>query len=122
MPDEAWVKLRREARQLGIGPTALARMWTLERLRWHAISPQEMANKVFRFFLENEPARKLFPALTPRETEILEYIAQGYLNKQISEKLGVSETTIKSYLRTILRKLGVKREHSSYVECEPWRP
>ncbi|MBI2871900.1 MAG: hypothetical protein HYY00_01775 [Chloroflexi bacterium] len=30
---EKWEELRREARELGIGPTTLARMWILERLR-----------------------------------------------------------------------------------------
>jgi len=30
---EKWEDLRREARELGIGPTTLARMWILERLR-----------------------------------------------------------------------------------------
>ncbi len=30
---EKWEELRREARELGIGPTTLARMWLLERLR-----------------------------------------------------------------------------------------
>ena len=30
---EKWEELRKEARELGIGPTTLARMWLLERLR-----------------------------------------------------------------------------------------
>ncbi len=30
---EKWEELRREARELGIGPTTLVRMWILERLR-----------------------------------------------------------------------------------------
>ena len=30
---DKWEELRREARELGIGPTTLARMWILERLR-----------------------------------------------------------------------------------------
>ena len=30
---EKWEELRREARELGVGPTTLARMWILERLR-----------------------------------------------------------------------------------------
>ncbi len=33
LSSEKWEELRREARQLGIGPTTLARMWILERLR-----------------------------------------------------------------------------------------
>ena len=30
---EKWEEMRKEARELGIGPTTLARMWILERLR-----------------------------------------------------------------------------------------
>jgi len=33
LPGNKWEALRREARELGIGPTTLARMWLLERLR-----------------------------------------------------------------------------------------
>lgn len=33
---EKWEELRQEARELGVGPTTLARMWILERLRQKA--------------------------------------------------------------------------------------
>ena len=33
LSSEKWEELRKEARELGIGPTTLARMWILERLR-----------------------------------------------------------------------------------------
>jgi hypothetical protein len=33
LPSEKWEELRREARELGVGPTTLARMWILEMLR-----------------------------------------------------------------------------------------
>ena len=33
LPAEKWEELRREARELGVGPTTLARMWILEKLR-----------------------------------------------------------------------------------------
>lgn len=33
LPSEKWEALRKEATELGIGPTTLARMWILERLR-----------------------------------------------------------------------------------------
>ena len=33
LPSEKWEQLRREARELGVGPTTLARMWILEKLR-----------------------------------------------------------------------------------------
>ncbi len=44
--------------------------------------------------------------LTPREKEILSYMAQGYVNKQIAVKLGISEQTIKNHVTSILRKLN----------------
>ena len=33
LPSEKWEELRREAHELGVGPTTLARMWILEKLR-----------------------------------------------------------------------------------------
>ena len=33
LPSDKWEQIREEARELGIGPTTLARMWILERLR-----------------------------------------------------------------------------------------
>lgn len=33
LSSEKWEALRREAQELGVGPTTLARMWILERLR-----------------------------------------------------------------------------------------
>ncbi len=33
LPAEKWEELRHEARELGVGPTTLARMWILEKLR-----------------------------------------------------------------------------------------
>jgi hypothetical protein len=33
MPSDKWEELRREAQEIGVRPTTLARMWLLERLR-----------------------------------------------------------------------------------------
>jgi len=33
LPTDKWEQIREEARELGVGPTTLARMWILERLR-----------------------------------------------------------------------------------------
>ncbi|HEY0944578.1 MAG TPA: response regulator transcription factor [Opitutaceae bacterium] len=46
-------------------------------------------------------------ALTARETEVLQLLALGKSNKEISVQLGVSETTVKSHLGSIFRKLDV---------------
>ncbi len=36
LPADKWEQIREEARELGVGPTTLARMWILERLRERA--------------------------------------------------------------------------------------
>ena len=43
--------------------------------------------------------------LTPKEVEILHYMAQGYLNKQIAVQLDMAEQTAKNHVSSILRKL-----------------
>ena len=59
-------------------------------------------------FSPGKEAEALVPSLlTPRETEILDHIARGYINKQVASKLGISEQTVKNHLSSILRKLDV---------------
>ena len=45
--------------------------------------------------------------LARREREIVMHICQGYRNKEIAEKLKISEQTVKSYCHRIYKKLGV---------------
>jgi DNA-binding NarL/FixJ family response regulator len=46
-------------------------------------------------------------ALSDREEEILRMVCEGRSNRDIASRLGVSEGTVKSHLRTIYRKLNV---------------
>lgn len=45
-------------------------------------------------------------ALTEREREVLKLMADGNANKQIAERLSISEQTVKGYVRNILQKLN----------------
>jgi DNA-binding NarL/FixJ family response regulator len=45
--------------------------------------------------------------LAKREKEIVFHICQGYRNKEIAEKLNISEQTVKSHCNRIYKKLGV---------------
>lgn len=45
--------------------------------------------------------------LSPRERQVLQLVANGYENKQIAAELGISEATVKSYLRGIFERLEV---------------
>ena len=45
-------------------------------------------------------------ALTPREIEVLELVAEGLSNKAIATRLGISDQTVKFHLTSISGKLG----------------
>jgi len=53
--------------------------------------------------LEEEPPP---PSLSPRQVEILELIARGRTNKDISSQLGISLESVKSHVKALLEKLG----------------
>jgi two-component system nitrate/nitrite response regulator NarP len=53
--------------------------------------------------LQDDP----FEQLSGREMEVLEVLARGWTNMQISARLGISENTVKYHLKLIYEKLGV---------------
>ena len=53
------------------------------------------------------PCEAALPALTPRQTRILESVALGYTNKDIALQLGITEIGVKKHLRLVFAKLGV---------------
>ena len=59
-----------------------------------------------RASIEENNANLISP-LTKRELEVLEMIAHGETNKEISSKMGISEHTVKSHVIHIFDKLGV---------------
>ncbi|RKR36221.1 response regulator [Paraburkholderia sp. BL17N1] len=52
--------------------------------------------------------RTTYGSLTLREQEVIKLVAQGLLNKQIADTLGVSEPTIKVHRGRAMHKLGVR--------------
>jgi len=78
----------------------------------------KVAEQVLHQFQElswRNEAQTFISPTTPRETEILKYIAQGYLNKQIAAELGISEQTIKNHVTSILRKLNANARTEAVV-------
>jgi len=70
-----------------------------------------IARKVVQSF--QKPAPSAAPAaeeaaLSPREKEVLDCLAQGFLYKEIAEKLGISYETVHTYIRRIYEKLQVR--------------
>jgi DNA-binding NarL/FixJ family response regulator len=46
--------------------------------------------------------------LSPRESEVLDLVAQGLSNRAIAQRLFISEVTVKVHVRHIFEKLGVR--------------
>ncbi|AVP98938.1 DNA-binding response regulator [Ahniella affigens] len=54
-------------------------------------------------------------ALTPQQFRVLSLVADGKLNKQIADQLGIQERTIKAHLSLIFQKLGVRNRTQASV-------
>jgi len=50
-------------------------------------------------------------ALTPREREIIEHIARGYMYKEIALRLEISPKTVEAHVSSVLRKLQLSSRH-----------
>ncbi len=49
--------------------------------------------------------------LTPRERQVLRYIARGYAYKEVARELGISIKTVESHVSAVLRKLQLSNRH-----------
>lgn len=69
--------------------------------------------------LYQDEAMPQFAMLTPRERDVMLYIARGMPNKIIGDKLGISQRTVEAHRARIFRKLKIRNavELTNYV----WR-
>jgi DNA-binding NarL/FixJ family response regulator len=89
----------------------------LERRRTFDERAQEQLTNV-RFtpdFSSAEPLEKL--GLTPRESEVLLWVAQGKSNGDIAIITGTSEKTVKNHMTHIFEKLGVEGRNAATVRA-----
>ena len=54
--------------------------------------------------------------LTKREREVFELLIKNYTTKEIAEKLGISEKTVRNHISNVMQKLGVKGRSSAVIE------
>jgi DNA-binding NarL/FixJ family response regulator len=67
-----------------------------------------IARKVIQSFQRSGPSSSPAENLSQREQEVLECLSQGFLYKEIAEKLGISYETVHTYIRRIYEKLQVR--------------
>ncbi|MDP9281900.1 MAG: response regulator transcription factor [Chloroflexota bacterium] len=61
-------------------------------------------------------------SLTEQERKVLEGLAEGHTNREIGEKLFLSEKTVKNYVSRILDKLGLSRRAGAAAYVAKHRP
>ena len=67
-----------------------------------------IARKVVQSFQKAGPSPQATENLSPREQEVLDCLSQGFLYKEIAEKLNISYETVHTYVRRIYEKLQVR--------------
>jgi DNA-binding NarL/FixJ family response regulator len=88
-----------------------------------ALSPS-IALRVLRYFRAGPAVLPVVPAgeaptvhLTQREVDVLRLIAKGYRAAEVAPLLGISPSTVSSYVRDIYRKLGISSRAEAAMEA-----
>jgi DNA-binding NarL/FixJ family response regulator len=79
-----------------------------------AVFSPRLAGFVLDAFAEEIPTAQVDPELdllTPREREVLQHIARGYMYKEIAAQLGISAKTVEAHVSAVLRKLQLSSRH-----------
>ncbi len=85
--------------------SAIARVARGESIISPSLTARVMA--IVRAKAQPDPGR-LFTSLSPQEKRVLDLVALGKTNKEIGDKLGLSDNTVKNYLGSVFEKLNVK--------------
>lgn len=76
----------------------------------------QIARKVVQSFYRPNSDFETTIKLTERETEILDLLSKGYINKEIAEQLSISPDTVHNHLRRIYEKLQVRTRTEAVVK------
>ena len=74
------------------------------------LSPQvsdRLLMRIQKGDLESKPAPAALDVLSPRELQVLRQVAEGKTSKEIAVMLDLKEQTVRSYRKTMMKKLGV---------------
>jgi DNA-binding NarL/FixJ family response regulator len=83
---------------------------------------REIARKVIFSFQEPHAAAAEVEDLSPREKEILELLAEGFPNKQIADRMGVTDGTVRWHLRHVYNKLHVRSRTEAALKFRAAKP
>lgn len=80
--------------------------------------PQDNLTDKLNLTATSAPVAPLIDPLTAREEEILKAMAEGLSNKDISLRLGIAETTVKTHATNLFSKLEVKRRGQAVARAK----
>lgn len=109
---------RRTAQRVGFDvPDHVFRRWGVQRGErrdcWiGTLTPERLARAARQ---ADARRRAPEPSLTPREREVLACLARGDANREVADRLGISENTVKNHVRAILEKLPAKSRSEAVV-------
>ncbi|ELA6790737.1 response regulator [Vibrio alginolyticus] len=73
------------------------------------------SQEVSKYLSERSEQEDVFDTLTDRESQILREVARGFRNKQIADRLFISESTVKVHMKSLLKKLQVPSRTAATV-------
>jgi DNA-binding NarL/FixJ family response regulator len=76
-----------------------------------AVMPPEAGSGAAAGDVEEDAGEQDLDRLTPREREVLRFIARGYMYKEVALRLGISAKTVESHVSAVLRKLQLSSRH-----------
>jgi DNA-binding NarL/FixJ family response regulator len=82
----------------------------------------DVTGKVLERLREGRAEDPAIATLTDQERKVLEGLAEGHTNREIAEKLFLSEKTVKNYVSRILDKLGLSRRAEAAAYMAKHRP
>jgi DNA-binding NarL/FixJ family response regulator len=105
----AAVALNRAKGVLRTNPDEALRAWTsLVSARWSLIDQFDSAGRRYIIAHANEPKAQGLPGLSQRERLVLQYAALGHPNKLIAYELGLTASTVATFFKRAMKKLGVR--------------
>jgi DNA-binding NarL/FixJ family response regulator len=92
-------------RAMGAGRVLVSSEVASRMVRWEAGADAPTVERP----AGRQQLQTILASFSPREREVIEHIAMAYSNREIAEKMFISEQTVKNYISRIYARLGVSR-------------